>query len=227
MTSHPQNVLLVTADAALAQRMATELARGRSVPQVVVASTLARAREQLGVMPPTVIFLDGGLPGDMPRSQLAREMALHAPVVMAVNPAHNVELAPVISTGEVDCVATAGDFLPVVVALLDRRLRFEKHSMKYEEALEADEVVDFSSLLRHELNNPLTGILGNAEMLLRRRDQLPSDVLMRVETITHLTLRLRETVRRISNAWESRQQQGHQQARKQIQKLSRQETTQD
>ncbi len=72
----------------------------------------------------------------------------------------------------------------------------------------ADE--DFGEILRHELNNPLTGILGNAELLLaevrRRKDgRLPQDAQLRLETITDLAVRLRETVRRLSQQLEERQ----------------------
>jgi len=62
---------------------------------------------------------------------------------------------------------------------------------------------DFGEILRHEVNNPLTGILGNAEMLLARRD-LPASAIERLETIAHLAVRLRETVRRLSGAAELR-----------------------
>ena len=57
-------------------------------------------------------------------------------------------------------------------------------------------------ILRHEVNNPLTGILGNTELLLARRDGLPPGAIERLETIAELAVRLRETVRRLSNAWE-------------------------
>jgi len=60
-------------------------------------------------------------------------------------------------------------------------------------------------MLRHEVNNPLTGILGNAEMVLAKRDQLPSSVIERLETIANLAVRLRETVRRLSSAPQARQ----------------------
>jgi signal transduction histidine kinase len=61
---------------------------------------------------------------------------------------------------------------------------------------------DFGEILRHEVNNPLTGILGNTELLLARRDRLPPAAVERLETIAGLAVRLRETVRRLSNAWE-------------------------
>jgi signal transduction histidine kinase len=68
---------------------------------------------------------------------------------------------------------------------------------------------DFGEVLRHELNNPLTGILGNAELLLaeiRRKDdgKLPHGGRQRVETIASLAVRLRETVRRLSQEWQAR-----------------------
>lgn len=68
---------------------------------------------------------------------------------------------------------------------------------------------DFGEVLRHELNNPLTGILGNAELLLseiRRNDdgRLPANGLQRVETIAALAVRLRETIRRLSQEWDVR-----------------------
>jgi signal transduction histidine kinase len=67
---------------------------------------------------------------------------------------------------------------------------------------------DFGEILRHEVNNPLTGILGNAEMLLARRDRLPASAIERLETIAHLAVRLREIVRRLSSAAELRQADG-------------------
>jgi two-component system, NtrC family, sensor kinase len=65
---------------------------------------------------------------------------------------------------------------------------------------------DFGEILRHELNNPLTGILGNAELLLaeiRRSEdgRLPRGGVQRLETIAALAVRLRETIRRISQEW--------------------------
>jgi DNA-binding NtrC family response regulator len=68
----------------------------------------------------------------------------------------------------------------------------------------------FGEVPRHELNNPLTGILGNAELLLaevRRKDdgRMPRGGQQRLETIGALAVRLRETVRRLSQDWEAHQ----------------------
>jgi signal transduction histidine kinase len=202
------SVLLLTADSTIADRLVAQLAGGRGGPRVMAAATLERARHILETDLPTVIFLDEAVAERGSLERLARDLARHAPVVVGVSPARQGEVAELLSAGDVDCVATTGNFLPVIVALMDRRLRWEQHSIRYEEALAADEAVDFGSLLRHELNNPLTGILGNAEMLLRHPEKLAGDATLRVETIADLAVRLRETIRRISNAWEARQRLG-------------------
>ena len=66
---------------------------------------------------------------------------------------------------------------------------------------------DFGEVLRHELNNPLTGILGNSELLLlevrRGRLTLPANALQRLEVIAELAVRMRETVRQLSDRWEA------------------------
>jgi signal transduction histidine kinase len=66
----------------------------------------------------------------------------------------------------------------------------------------------FGEVQRHELNNPLTGIVGNAELLLaevrRKNDgRLPTGGQQRLATIATLAVRLRETVRRLSQDWET------------------------
>ena len=63
--------------------------------------------------------------------------------------------------------------------------------------------VDIGEIFRHEINNPLTGILGNAELLLGHRDRLSAVDTQRLQTVVDLAVRLRETIRRLSNEWES------------------------
>jgi signal transduction histidine kinase len=70
----------------------------------------------------------------------------------------------------------------------------------------------FGEVLRHELNNPLSGILGNAELLRaemrrQRSTQFSDGNLKRLETIAALAVRMGETVRRLSQACEARAEQ--------------------
>jgi len=142
-------------------------------------------------------------------------MARHAPVVAAVNPDTARQLSALVIAGVADCVPPGPAFLDLAAALIERRLlsshrlleRVQQGNTKVKEIPAEQE--DFGSFLRHELNNPLTGILGNAEMLLHRRQWLPEDAVPRLETIADLAVRLRETIRRLSGAWEDRQHAPH------------------
>jgi len=62
---------------------------------------------------------------------------------------------------------------------------------------------DIGEIFLQEINNPLTGMLGNAELLLAHSDRLPAAETQRIRTVVELALRLRETVRRVSNALET------------------------
>src|SRR6267142_371607 len=55
-----------------------------------------------------------------------------------------------------------------------------------------DEIADLVTHVRHEINNPLTAILGQAQLLLR--EELNDKARKRAETIEQLTRRLADTV---------------------------------
>ena len=55
-----------------------------------------------------------------------------------------------------------------------------------------NEVTELIARVRHEINNPLTGVLGQAQLLLR--EELSDKVRKRAQTIEELALRLRDIV---------------------------------
>jgi signal transduction histidine kinase len=126
-----------------------------------------------------------------------------APVVVVAAPERQSDLAALLTSGAADFVARMGKFVPLAAGLVARRVRLAKLSTPaFSGRVNGAWSADFGEMFRHEVNNPLTGILGNAEMLLARRDRLPASAIERLETITHLAVRLRETVRRLSGAAE-------------------------
>jgi signal transduction histidine kinase len=128
-----------------------------------------------------------------------------APVIVVAAPERQSELTALLNSGATDFVARTGNFVPVAVGLVERRLQLARMAMvPSSEEIKSARSDNFGEILRHEVNNPLTGILGNAEMLLARRDGLPASAIERLETIAHLAVRLRETVRRLSSAAELR-----------------------
>lgn len=57
------------------------------------------------------------------------------------------------------------------------------------------EIADLVAHVRHEINNPLTGVIGQAQLLLR--SDLDDTARRRVETIEQLASRIRDTVARL------------------------------
>lgn len=55
-----------------------------------------------------------------------------------------------------------------------------------------EEVADLVARVRHEINNPLTGVLGQAQLLLR--EDLSDRARKRAQTIEELAIRLKDVV---------------------------------
>lgn len=201
-------VLIVCGDSSLTRGFIEELLSAGGPLQAPLAATLAQASRMLVQWNPSVIFLDASaLAPHESGTALERTVASlteHAPVVVAAPAEHQEMLAFLIRSGAADLVARVGNFLPVAAGLVARRARISRlvHSGDFARPGRQD---DFGELLRHEVNNPLTGILGNAELLLKRRGELSPYAVDRLETIADLAVRLRETIRRLSDQWESRQ----------------------
>lgn len=206
----PPTALVLSPGEAAAARIGSWLAGGPTPCEVRHADSLPRARRLIDRLLPAVIFFDEGLLTENRGVRaVVRELAQFAPVVAAVSPEGARELAVIVAAGAVDCVPDDAEFLDLAAALIERRILSARRLLERMEIRGVDEAADFGSILRHELNNPLTGILGNAEMLLNRRQRLPQDAVPRVEIIADLAVRLRETIRRLSGAWEARQRAEH------------------
>jgi len=219
-----QTILLISDDAELWAAVRLEFEAREDAPRVTTVSTLEAARRILEDAAPTVILLEErAVPaesenraGNGPRlSFVVSALAAHAPVVVIGAADQQRALATLVAAGAADFVANGGhDELPLALQCVERRLqRAQQLAAKAKEFVTVAEAADggaFGEILRHELNNPLTGILGNAELLLaevqRKNDgQLPQHGQQRLETIAALAVRLRETVRRLSERWETRQ----------------------
>lgn len=209
-------VLLICSDANLTRRYLVELASSGGPHRAPVATSVAQAEEMLRGWTPHVIILDeSSIPPDFHHAaaedrlkapdMMEPAVALltqHAPVVVVASAQHQDALAFLIGAGAVDLVARLGNFVPVTVGLVVRRAQIAEQ-VSSGAGNERERSRDFGEMLRHEVNNPLTGILGNAEMLLKLRGEIPQHAVARLETIAELAVRLRETIRRLSDCWEA------------------------
>jgi signal transduction histidine kinase len=201
---YQQSILVVCADSKLTRRYFDEMEQTGQPYHLLLAISPAEARLGFHRFAPAVILLD--VSAAEPRSNdasLESTVAMlteGAAVVVVAAPQQRAELAFLISSGVVDFVARSGDFVGTAVGLIERRARQAQREPGVAVFHGGSPSEEFGEMLRHEVNNPLTGILGNAELLLARRDRLPAAAVARVETIADLAVRLREIVRRLSQS---------------------------
>ena len=201
-----------------------ELQRRRKDLRIADADGLAGARQILGHHAPAVILAEERVLADADGTLRTRlreiESALSllagsAPVVWIGAAEEGAQVTRAVRSGAVDFVPRSALCLPAAVTMVERRLRTSANAMQRGGArgaavslgeLRLDDS-DFGEVLRHQLNNPLTGILGNAELLLlesrRGKLDLPPRTLQRLEIIVELAVRMRETVRHLSDRWET------------------------
>ena len=199
--------------------------------QLPIAASVAQARSCIGRAVPSVILLDESVAAAGPITGLLQDLSRSAPIILLAAPENLArwcalgEVSELITQGRLECVPRLGDFVPLTTSLIERHacaplacrpeaseLEAGRHAAAIEVAGVPERVQmdpaeaprEFGEVLRHEVNNPLTGILGNAELLLARRDRISEDMVERLEVIADLAIRLRETVRRLSNALVSR-----------------------
>lgn len=212
-------MLLVSNDAGFCAAMRHELDSSAPKVRAAAVSSVAAARRILEDSSPGVILLEEDtVNGDCAETREGGEsleaivapLAVHAPVVVIGPAEKRRELAGLIEAGAADFVDRKTNAFAEARGLIQQHLRQATEEVeRAAKADEASEEEDFGEVLRHELNNPLTGILGNAELLLaeirRKKDgKVPSGGEQRLETIATLAVRLRETVRRLSEEWEAR-----------------------
>jgi len=150
------------------------------------------------------MLIDGGLVEGQFLIDVLQPFIAIAPIILVAPLQRQAEAARLVASGDVEFVARTGDFVPLAAALLARRMRWARLSESLLGPPWAAVNGDLGTIFRHEINNPLTGILGNAELVLGHSERLSAIDTQRVQTVVDLAVRLRETIRRLSNAWERR-----------------------
>lgn len=151
-------------------------------------------------LPGVIVLSESILRPGMSLAEAAHRLTVFAPVVVLASSERQSDMVGLVVSGEVDFVTFSSDFASVAAAFVERRLNWPQgYSREFRSAWTADTASDLAEILRHEINNPLTGILGNAELLLAQlRDKLPPLSVQRLETVVDLAVRLREKVRRLA-----------------------------
>src|ERR1700744_4141225 len=190
MQTKEQTILLVSDDAALCAAARKELEARQASRRVAAVSPVDAARDILVHAAPTLILLEESAVGPDPRDDggekacghrmegIVSALAEYAPVVVVARACHEHELSALVATGLADFVARSANCLSMAIDLIEERLRqsAEEPTITSSLLMDGNNQEAFGETLRHELNNPLTGILGNAELLLaegRRKNDGP------------------------------------------------------
>lgn len=162
-TDQKLSILLVSRDPALRDQVRRELQV--HVPEVALVSTLDAARQLIQESPPTVILLDeksleeSAQDGHEKHPRLDSVVAClagYAPVVVIAAERHKKDMESLVAAGAADYVERRSGCLPAALKLVERRLRNAGGGVVA--TLEATGTLEeeFSEVMRHELNNPLT-----------------------------------------------------------------------
>ncbi|MGC1107284.1 MAG: histidine kinase dimerization/phospho-acceptor domain-containing protein [Candidatus Acidiferrales bacterium] len=183
------------------QELVRSVRNASSIQEIGTASVFTELESRAARdLPGVIVFSEKVLCAGTLLAEATHRLTAFAPVVVLASSARQSEIVGLVVSGEVDFVALSGEFASVAAAFVERRLNSPQgYSREFRSAWTADVPSDFAELLRHEINNPLTGILGNAELLLSQlRGNLPPLSVQRLETVVDLAVRLREKVRRLA-----------------------------
>ncbi len=98
---------------------------------------------------------------------------------------------------------TEDDFLSALCALLALNFavgNLAKDAAPAKERLDQERlgaIVETAVAVNHEVNNPLTAILGNVQLLLLKRDDLDRDLVTKLKTIETSALKIRDVTQRL------------------------------
>ncbi len=160
--------------------------------ELSLASTPAQAAARLDERQVDLLLCDPAWALDRVGPLLHRT-AHETGAIVIVEPGLEEWLAGWLDHRYVDCLVKAGDFVRLLPALVRKHLARRELETRL---AEMDRMVatarELASAVRHELNNPLTGVLGNAELMLQHRRGLSLDNIRRLKAIVELVVRMRQ-----------------------------------
>jgi hypothetical protein len=105
------------------------------------------------------------------------------------------------------------DFNPPVIlkvkAFIDQKIKddsvfliksFARLKADFEKLVKSERaaaITETAVTINHEINNPLTAILGNTQLMLMSREKLPADIVSKLETIERSAVKIRETTAKL------------------------------
>ncbi len=192
-----KKLLVLEPNRRLAQEMVNVLAAADLRLELSLVPTPAQAAAQLDQRPIDLLLCDpGGLPNSV--ASLLDRAARDTGAIVIAEPGLEEWLGGWLDHRHVDCLLKAGDFVRLLPPLVRKHLtRRELEARLAEMGRVVAAVRELTAAVRHELNNPLTGVLGNAELVLQHRQGLSPENIRRLEGIVELAVRMRQYLKEL------------------------------
>jgi signal transduction histidine kinase len=196
------NVLILTDDSEFARLLSSCWQTERRVPNLTVLSTEVCQAQCVDTYDLTVIgpaareSLSGILSRLNPQAATILCAAAEPREIQQLRSRHSRLLhIPLREDWAQTLLLVAGESLRRVEAG-----RIAKQALLHAARSERDAVLGrYMMEMKHSVNNALTSILGNAELLLLEPGQLSAESLQQIKTVQHMSLRLNEIMQRFSS----------------------------
>ncbi len=197
-----RTVLIVAEDAEFPRQISTRWQSERSVPAFTILA--GSASHGLDAMTFDLAIVGLGS-GDGQRPALRALEAIGNPVILVAEEAHAIpalrrEFSRAVAVhrhgGWTDTVVLLATEILRRVEAVNRAVRAEQVSALTNcHAILGQYVIE----MRHTLNNALTSVLGNAELLLLEPGAFSAGVISQIDTIRNMALRMHEVLQRFSS----------------------------
>jgi signal transduction histidine kinase len=196
------SILILSDDADFARAILGRWQRERNVPAFTVMSAIgwkAAVERQAS----SIAVVGGAL--DHCRNTLTEIEKVHMPAIFVANDAKQAKSAGE-SYQRIGVLKKSDDWIDSLVLLATemlRRVAIAEHAAEAEKR--AKDAERFAVLgkymleMRHTLNNALTSVVGNAELLLMEPGTLQGEAREQVDTIHNMALRMHEVIQRFSS----------------------------
>ncbi|MBI5815226.1 MAG: response regulator [Nitrospinae bacterium] len=195
-----QKVLIVDDDPNISLLVRMTLARKKEY-KIATAGSGKEALEKVAADQPDIILLDIMMP-DMDGFEVCRRLKKEdktrfIPIIMISAKTELGDKLQGMDVGANDYITKP--FNPEeLLARVAAHLRIKSLEDELSAKKELEAALKMSVTLQHEINNPLTGIIGNLEFLKNWKELKPGEVDETVNDVLNLSMRVKEIVKQLS-----------------------------
>lgn len=193
------NILVADDDPNVALLVKMTLAKDPDY-NIEIVSNGEDALRKVAEAPPDLLLLDVMMPGvdgmEVCRRIKTDDKTKYIPVIMVTAKRESEDMIKGMELGANDYITKP--FNPEeLLARVRVHLRIKSLESELKTKSELEAVLKMSITLQHEINNPLTGVLGNAELLQDRSGMSEKEIDESVNAIYASTMRIKDIVRQM------------------------------